>query len=98
MVFVWAAIPTHSLHEYFADHHDNEHGKCVTADGITTLESKHQHCEILDYTSPVYENNAFIFLQPHEEIIFASSNSIIASIDLCSYKGNLPSRGPPSLS
>jgi len=98
LVFVWATIPTHTLHEYFADHHDNEHGACSSADGFTTFETKHQHCEILDYTSPVYDSNGLTFLQPAEEILFISLQSDISSIDLSSYKGSLLSRGPPALS
>jgi hypothetical protein len=99
LVFSWASLPTHTIHDLFADHEDTEHGFCERyhAHLGTHVEKKHQHCDILKFNAPAYEPPSFLSLQKAERIIFAS---LFTSYSEAAKDQNLflfPARGPPTV-
>lgn len=55
-LFLWAILPTHMLHLFFADHRDTPATHCGMPDSPSgsQVEGRHVHCAILQINSPVY--------------------------------------------
>jgi hypothetical protein len=98
-VFSFAILPTHTLHDWFADHEDTEHNFCekhLTHFG-SQVEKTHTHCEILKTNTPVYDHPSLL--------VFKSIQVVVVSEIYTAYKPFLPSqillnisgRGPPNV-
>jgi hypothetical protein len=98
VVFCWAALPAHTIHELFANHQDTSHEGCDhkhTVD-FTQIEKKHKHCEILKTNTPVYERPSLVCFKNFDRIIL-SEIATASTGDYCSFRlGTISGRGPPS--
>lgn len=99
VTFSWAIVPTHTLHEIFADHNDTAHDYCAKFHAHLGLhvEKKHTHCEILKSTTPVYDRTNFFILDKIEPVFVAEIKSEYQSASLNQFLTSVPARGPPAI-
>jgi len=99
VAFSWVITPTHTIHEFFADHHDTADNFCKLnhAHLGTHIEQQHTHCDILDLNTPVYSAPQLVSVTnitlTVNTLVYADYQSRFVSFSVC----NLPSRGPPAL-
>jgi len=92
-------LPTHTLHELFADHEDTEHGYCAKYHSHlgTHFEKQHSHCEILKTNTPVYNSPDFVILENTEAIFICEINTDYKSGYFNQNYLSVPARGPPAV-
>jgi hypothetical protein len=96
VVFAWAVLPMHTIHQIFADHNDTDPAYCIAGDAPGgQVEQKHVHCEILKTNSPVYWPQAVVNIE-------SELGEIISEIQACHQLHYISShnlthsvRGPP---
>lgn len=56
LAFAWVILPTHTIHDIFANHHDTADNFCKLYHSHlgTHVEEQHTHCDILNVNTPVY--------------------------------------------
>ncbi len=91
-------LPTHTLHELFANHEDTEHDFCAKyhAHLGTHVEKKHTHCEILKTTAPVYNSPQLLIFEKTAPVFTAEIKSTYPSTYFNFHFRNVPARGPPA--
>lgn len=99
IAFGWVILPTHTIHDLFADHEDVADNFCLThhAHLGTHIEEVHTHCDVLDINSPVYFTPGLITIP--ELVSIVETNHVIPHTKrLISFSAcNVPSRAPPVL-
>ena len=97
VTFFWAILPTHTLHDLFANHEDTEHDFCAKYHSHlgTHIEKKHTHCEILKVNTPVYDSPSLFIFKKIEAVIISEIKTNCKSAYFNQKHLNLPSRAPP---
>jgi hypothetical protein len=95
-VFFCAILPTHTLHDLFADHEDTEHGYCAgdLHSGVQ-IEKKHTHCQLLDISAPVYELSRLLSVEKAQVSFTSEIKTAFISFASARYYLNISGRGPP---
>jgi hypothetical protein len=97
LAFAWVLIPSHTIHDLFADHHDTADNYCKLyhAHLGTHMEEQHTHCEILKLDSPVYNLIDLVSLECCFTVISTSVPQFKTRAFSADLSYNLPSRAPP---
>jgi hypothetical protein len=98
LVFSLAILPTHTLHEWFADHEDTEHNFCEKYHSHLGIhvEKTHTHCEILKTNTPVYYSPSLPVFKTVQTVILSEISSAYESFLPSQASLNIPARGPPA--
>lgn len=99
IAFAWVITPIHSIHDIFADHEDTADNYCLLNHSHlgVHVESKHTHCDELDFTGAVFFKTDFVTIKGLVTVISSAVNELNPQ-QVISYLGaNLPSRAPPAL-
>src|ERR1043166_4525893 len=98
LVFSWAVLPNHTIHEIFADHQDTDHSQCAGEyfSGVQ-VEKTHTHCEILKTNTPVYQHPSLVHVEKYVSSVIAEINCFPSAFYLSKYSYNFSVRGPPAL-
>ena len=96
---MWVLVPTHTLHELFANHNDTEHEYCTDhqSETGTHVEKKHTHCQILDTNTPIYEKPSLVIFENNLNGPSTEINTIYYFSYLNQRLSLQSNRGPPSL-
>ncbi len=91
-------LPTHTLHDLFADHDDTAMDYCAAHHAHLGLhvEQKHTHCEILKINTPVYDSPDLLVFEKVEAIIISEIKTDYQSIYFNHHLLSIPARGPPT--
>lgn len=90
-------LPTHTLHDLFANHNDTEHATCIEHDhqNEKSIESKHTHCAFLTYQTTAFESTHLIFIEKADFDLFTSPLKNYQSISFDDNSNSFLVRGPP---
>lgn len=99
LTFLWVITPVHTIHDLFADHQDTADNYCLVNHSHlgVHVESKHTHCEILDFNSAVYFKTDLISVSVTVQTIISLVDQLNPQQVICFLGSNLPSRAPPAI-
>lgn len=97
LVFMWVLLPTHTIHDLFANHHDTADNFCAENHKHlgTHVEEQHTHCDILNLNSPTYHPPVYIHVANLIAIIVDNQSFYLPEKVNSVFELQLPSRAPP---
>ena len=97
VTFSWVILPTHTIHDLFANHNDTDSNFCARYHSHLGLhvEKKHTHCEILKINTPVYDSPPLFIFEKIDAGFISEIKTNLQSVYFNQKYFNLPSRAPP---
>jgi hypothetical protein len=99
IAFAWVITPVHTIHDLFADHEDTADNYCLVNHSHlgVHVESKHTHCEVLEFNASVYFKTDLVTIKGPVNTIITLVDQLNLQQVICYLGSNLPSRAPPVL-